>query len=186
MTSGQDQNTPPANPFGPAYWWGDLHYCPKCRGNLTERLIESEDRPRLVCDSCQYILYINPKIVVGVIPIQQGQVVLLRRGIEPRRGHWTFPSGFMELGESVEGAAQREAKEETNLEVASLSLLNVYSRPAAGLVIVVFMAQVVGGEPKLGKETLEIASFSPEGIPWVELAFDTTRWALRDWLKPPR
>ncbi|MSQ15819.1 MAG: NUDIX hydrolase [Dehalococcoidia bacterium] len=169
------------NPYGPTYWFGKMSFCPKCGSGLSRRRLESEDRDRLVCGSCQFILYENPKVVAGVLPIKSGGIVLLRRGIQPRIGTWTFPSGFMELNESAEEAAVRETKEETNLEVANLKLLNVYSRVTAGIVVVVYTADVLGGVPSLGHETLEIAEFSPSQIPWSELAFDTTKWAIEEW-----
>ena len=169
------------NPFGPSYWFGEMKFCPKCGQDLARRNLDGEERERLVCEACQFILYLNPKIVAGVLPIKSGNVFLLRRGIQPRLGAWTFPSGFMELNETAEEAAVRETKEETNLEVANLALLNVYSRAAAGIVVVVYTADVLGGVPALGRETLEIAEFSPSQIPWAELAFDTTKWALEEW-----
>jgi len=181
QTERSDTNS--ENPFGPNYWFGEMKFCPKCGQNLSRRYLETEERERLVCDSCQFILYQNPKLVAGVLPIKSGSVVLLRRGIQPRMGAWTFPSGFMELNETAEEAAVRETKEETNLEVANLALLNVYSRVSAGVVVVVYTADVLGGIPSLGRETLEIAEFSPVQIPWSELAFDTTKWALEEWHK---
>ena len=183
MSSPDKSNSRSENPYGPTYWFGEMRFCPKCGDNLSRRRLESEDRDRLVCNTCRFILYENPKVVAGVLPIKSGSVVLLRRGIQPRIGTWTFPSGFMELNESIEDAAVRETKEETNLEVANLTLLNVYSRVTAGLVVVVYMADVLGGAPSLGRETLEIAEFSPSQIPWSDLAFDTTRWALEEWHK---
>ncbi len=159
-----------------------MKFCPKCGGNLAERLVEMEQRPRLACDRCGHIFYQNPKLVAGTIPIQDGKAIMLRRAIEPRRGFWTFPGGFVEMGETVEEAALRETKEETNLEVKITSLLNVYSRPSAGIVLVVYLASVVGGLPLRGREALEIATFSPAKIPWDLLAFETTEWALRDWV----
>lgn len=161
----------------------ELKYCPRCGQTLAETLLETEDRPRLVCVSCLYVFYQNPRIVAGAIPVQGGRVVMLRRGIEPRYGHWTFPAGFMELGETAEEAAVREAKEETNLDVTILSLLGVYTRVEAGTVAVVYLAQVVGGEPQLNKEALEITAFHPLEIPWPDLAFESTRWALTDWVR---
>jgi ADP-ribose pyrophosphatase YjhB (NUDIX family) len=137
----------------------------------------------LVCEACRSIFYLNPKVVAGAIPFRDGQVVLLRRSIEPALGRWTFPAGFVELGESVEEAAIREAREEAALEIGELSLLNVYSYPESPVVTVVYSAQVIGGEPRAGGESQEVALFSPEAIPWGDLAFRSTGEALRDWLK---
>lgn len=160
-----------------------LRYCPLCRGSLTEKELPTQDRPRLTCDSCGYILYRNPKVVAGTIPQEDNQVYLLRRGLEPRRGTWTFPAGYLEWGETTEEAALRETLEETGLGVDLESLLNVYSRPEAGVVVVVYLARVVRGKPTLGLETLEIRAFGPEDMPWEDLSFPSTRWALADWVR---
>jgi ADP-ribose pyrophosphatase YjhB (NUDIX family) len=160
-----------------------FRFCAQCGGSLAETLLETEDRPRLVCAVCQYIHYINPKIVAATVPVLDGRVALLRRGIEPRKGTWTYPAGFMEFGESVEEAAIRETKEETNLDVELAGLLGVYSRPEIGMVNIVFLARVTGGEPALSRECAEFRLVTPEEIPWGELAFNTTEWVLRDWVQ---
>lgn len=163
----------------------ELAYCPRCGAPLVVRLIESEDRPRLICDR-GHIMYVNPKVVVGVIPERNGRVLLLRRAIEPRRGFWTFPGGFMEIDETVEQCAAREAHEEIGVEVRVLDLVGVYSRPGPhpgpGIVSLVFHGTVGSGEPAPGREALETRWFAPEDIPWDDLAYDTTRWALTDWI----
>jgi len=158
----------------------DLHYCPRCGAPLIVRLLPSEDRPRLVCDR-GHILYVNPKLVVGVIPERRGKILLMRRAIEPRTGFWTFPGGFMEIDESVEECAAREGQEETGVTVRIDDVVGVYSRPAIGIVSIVFHGRVTGGKVDPGREAQEARWFDPEHIPWDELAYDTTRWALRDW-----
>ncbi len=157
-------------------------FCPTCGGPLQERWVSAEGRDRLVCEACRSIFYLNPKVVAGAIPLRDGQVVLLRRNIEPALGRWTFPAGFVELGESAEQAAIREAREEADLEIGKLSLLNVYSYPGSPVITVVYYAQVIGGGLRAGGESQEVALFSPEAIPWEDLAFRSTREALRDWL----
>jgi len=144
--------------------------------------VEGEDRPRLVCRRCGFIHYINPKVVVGAIPERAGRVLLLRRAIEPRYGAWTFPGGFMEVDETAEEAALREAKEEVGLSLKLGRLLGVYSRPRPGVLVVVFRARAGKEPPTPGHECLSTAWFRPEEIPWEELAFETTHWALRDWV----
>ena len=146
-------------------------------------MLKGDDRPRLVCEGCGFVFYLNPKLVAGVIPVQDGRAVLLRRGIEPRRGAWTYPGGFVELGETVEEAACREAREEIGIDVQIRSLLNVYSRVSAGVVVVIYLADIVGGEPQTGREAIEVRAFAPEEIPWEHLAFPTTEWALREWVQ---
>lgn len=163
----------------------EFHYCPRCAAPLVVRLVQGEDRPRLVCDR-GHILYVNPKLVVGVIPERRGRVLLLRRAIEPRYGAWTFPGGFMEIDESVEDAAARETLEETGVGVRVLDLVGVYSRPGPGIVSIVFRGVVSSGRISPGHEALEARWFDPKEIPWQELAYETTRWALSDWLESRR
>lgn len=145
------------------------------------QFVPDEERERLVCQSCGHIYYINPKVVAGLIPVYNGSVWLLRRAIEPRLGYWTFPAGYMEMGETVEQAAVRETREELNLDVRLIRLLSVYSWEQLSTVHVVYVAEALS-QPTGGKETLEFRLFPSEEIPWEELAFHSTRAALRDWL----
>ena len=166
----------------------DLQYCPYCGAPLVLRLLPSEDRPRLVCHR-DHILYVNPKLIVGVIPERRGRILLMRRAIEPRYGAWTFPGGFMEIDETVEECAVREAQEEVGVEVRITELVGVYSRPAPqapGIVSIVYRGRITSGQVEAGREALETRWFRPEEIPWDGLAYETTRWALRDWLKSRR
>lgn len=156
-------------------------FCAACGRRLVERFVAEEARERLVCGACGEIRYVNPLLVAGTIPVAGGRVWLLRRAIEPRYGAWTFPAGYMELGETVEEAAIRETSEELGVEVSLGSLLNVYSRRATTSVLMVFLAETLG-EPRGGKETLEFATFHPDSIPWDDLAFWNTEAALRDWV----
>ena len=167
----------------------DLQYCAQCGAPLIVRMIDTEDRPRLMCDR-GHIMYVNPKLVVGVIPERRGRILLLRRAIEPRYGSWTFPGGFMEIDETVEEAAAREAEEETGIEVRVLDLIGVYSKPGPapgpGVVSIVFRGTATQGRPEPGREALETRWFRPADIPWQELAYETTRWALSDWAEHRR
>lgn len=158
------------------------NFCPVCGNRLEVRLLPDEDRERLVCISCSHIHYINPIVVAGTIPVVGDRVWLLRRAIEPRLGSWTFPSGFMEMGESVEQAAIRETREELNMQVKLGPLLNVYSRPGAPSVLVAFLAEALS-QPSLSAEALEYDLFAPNAIPWDDLAFPYTRAALLDWTR---
>lgn len=164
-------------------YWPHARYCPHCGGRLVDQFVPSENCTRLVCQSCGRINYLNPKAVAGAIPEIDGAAVLLRRAIEPRIGTWTFPGGFVDLGESVAAAAIRETREEVNLEVNLTSLLNVYSSADSPVVLVVYRAIVTGGELTAGSEALEVATFTPDAIPWADLSFWTTTAALEDWLR---
>jgi ADP-ribose pyrophosphatase YjhB (NUDIX family) len=158
-------------------------YCQHCTGRLESRFVADEGRVRLVCARCEFIHYLNPRLVANVLPERDGRVLLLRRGIEPSYGAWAFPGGYLELGETVEEAAAREAREEVGLEVAVGSLLGIYTRVPHGIVVVVFRSVGVRGEAQALGETLETAWFRPQEIPWDALAFETTTAALRDWLR---
>lgn len=146
------------------------------------RYVEEEDRDRLVCGSCDHIHYVNPPAVAGTIPETNGRVWLLRRAIEPRYGFWTFPAGFIEMGESTEEAAARETREELGMDIRITGLLGVFSRAAWSNVLVVYGAEPLSAATG-GHETLEYRLFAPEEIPWSELAFPSTREALQTWVK---
>jgi ADP-ribose pyrophosphatase YjhB (NUDIX family) len=156
-------------------------FCPACGRAVEARVLEADHRPRLVCPE-GHVTWRNPRIVVGTLPVRGGRVYLARRDIEPRRGRWTCPGGFLEVGESTHEGARRETEEETELRVEIGNLIGVYSRPRAGIVTIVYEATVVGGAPQPAAETSEVRDFGPDEIPWGELAFSTVESALRDWV----
>ena len=160
-----------------------LKFCPLCGAPLVERWIEEELHTRKVCSDCGYIFYLNPKVAAGVIPREGGKIWLLRRNIPPGDGRWTFPGGYVDLGESVPDAAVREALEETGLDVRLDGLLNVYSYKNVGIVLVAYRGSVVGGKASLSPESQEVRAFLPEDVPWEELAFTSTKDALRDYIR---
>lgn len=154
-------------------------FCPAC--GEAEHVLEEDHRPRLVCPN-GHVTWRNPRMVVGTLPVAHGRVHLVRRAIEPAVGRWSYPGGFLELGEATQEGARRETEEETQLRVEVGRLIGVYSRPHAGVVTLIYEAGVVGGEPLPSAETSEVRAFGPDEIPWDELAFSTTESALRDWL----
>ena len=156
-------------------------FCPTCGEPVEERRIEDDHRPRAVCPN-GHVSWQNPRMVVNAIPVQAGRIYLARRGIEPGKGRWGIPGGFLEIGESAQEGARREVEEETELRIEVGRLVGIYSRPAAGIVVVVFEADVVGGSPEAAAETSEVRAFGPDDIPWEELAFSTVESALRDWV----
>ena len=156
-------------------------FCPACGKPVEGRALEADHRPRLVCPE-GHITWRNPRIVVGTLPVQSGRVYLARRAIEPGAGRWTYPGGFLEMGEATQEGARRETEEETELRVEVGRLIGVYSRPHADVVTVVYEASVVGGRPEPAAETTEVRAFGPDEIPWDELAFSTVESALRDWV----
>jgi ADP-ribose pyrophosphatase YjhB (NUDIX family) len=160
-----------------------FRYCPKCGGNLQPRLLKQGEPPRLVCDACGFVFYLDPKVAACTICMLDGGVVLLKRGIEPALGKWVFPGGFVDRGEAVPDAAIRETFEEAGLRVSLTGVLDVYSLSAYEVVVVVYAAEVVGGTLEARDESLEARAFPPEAIPWGELAFESTHAALKDYLR---
>ncbi len=144
-----------------------------------------------MCAGCGFVFYLQPKVVAGTLPVRAGRVLLTRRAIEPARGLWTFPGGYVNWGEDVREAARRETLEEVRLPVRLDGLLGLYSHDGSPVVVVVFLASVPDGVDPVpsAAEVLEAAYFAPERIPWDVLAFPSTREALRDWvarLRPAR
>ena len=155
-----------------------INYCSNC-GKRTHREIPADDsRTRDVCTECGTIHYQNPKIVVGCLAVHGGQILLCRRAIEPRRGYWTLPAGFMELGETMAQGAQRETREEACAEVEIERLYASVDVVPAGQVHVFYLAHF-DGTFGVGVESLDSALFAPEDIPWGELAFPSGEFALR-------
>lgn len=146
---------------------------------FSRRVPEGDTHERAVCDSCGFVAYENPKIVVGTVVRHEGRILLCQRAINPRRGFWTLPAGFMENHETVEDAAKREAREEACAEVQLVGLLAVYSIPRISQVQVMFRGTLVDGRCAAGPESLEVALVRPEEIPWDALAFPSVHWALR-------
>lgn len=164
---------------------GSLEYrfCPLCGGPLEHRKIKPIEPERLVCRECSFIFYLDPKVVAGTIFTIDERVVLLRRDVEPAIGKWVFPGGYVDRGEGVREAAIRETQEESNVTVRLCSLLDVYSYPRSPNVIVVYAAEVIGGELRAGDESLEALTFTPSEIPWQDLGFQSTKDALQDYLR---
>ena len=148
-------------------------------GPNTRRVPEGDNRERLVCDDCGFILYENPKIVVGSVAIWEDKVLLCRRAIPPRRGYWTLPAGYMEVRETSAEGAVREAYEEARATIAIDDLLAVYNIPRIGQVHLFYRAHLTSPEIEAGPESLEVRLFAWDALPPVaEFAFPTVRWAL--------
>jgi ADP-ribose pyrophosphatase YjhB (NUDIX family) len=150
-------------------------FCPRC-GQLADIAY-----PRsIACPHCGYAAYFNPKPVAAAIPVDdEDRVILLRRGFDPGQGRWTFPGGFVDLGESVEEAARRETDEELGIAIELGRLVGVYSRAEDRVVLIVFLARALG-EPHTTPEATEVRPFAKTELPWDELAFWSTKQALHD------
>ena len=158
----------------------EARFCPRCA-----QPAEIAHPRSLSCPHCGYGAYYNPKPVAAAIPAtQDGKLILLRRGFDPGKDLWTFPGGFVDLGESVEDAARREVKEELEIGVVLGPVVGVYSRADERVVLIVYRATTTE-EPRTTEEASEVIAFDPADLPWDELAFWSTERALRDFLSAP-
>ncbi len=160
-----------------------MNYCSNCGHKISFGEVPEEDRPRYHCPECKTVHYQNPNMIVGCIPCWQEQILLCKRAIEPRRGLWTLPAGFLEIGESVEEGAVRETREEANANVDVVRLFSVYDLPRVGQVYLMFLADLVDLEFHPGKESLEVQLFSQPEIPWKELAFGAVAFSIEKYFE---
>jgi ADP-ribose pyrophosphatase YjhB (NUDIX family) len=148
------------------------------RGPSVRAIPDGDDRERMICADCGYVLYDNPKIVVGSVARWGERILLCRRAIHPRRGYWTLPAGYLELNESTSAGAEREAWEEARAKLAIEGLLAIYDIPRISQVQLIYRARLVDESVAAGPESLEVGLFEWDDIPWGDLAFPSVRWAL--------
>jgi len=156
-----------------------LDYCSACGSPVVRRRPDGDDRDRAICGSCGTIHYVNPKVVVGAVCTLSKRILICRRAIEPRAGFWTIPAGYMELGETAEEGAIREAWEEARARISIEGLLAVYSVPRIDQVQILFKARLLDPEVSAGPESREVRLVGWDEIPWDDLAFPTVQWVLR-------
>ncbi|HZR35681.1 MAG TPA: NUDIX hydrolase, partial [Nevskia sp.] len=148
------------------------------RGPSVRGVPEGDNRERMICAECGFVLYDNPKIVVGSVPRWGDRVLLCRRAIHPRKGFWTLPAGYLELNESTGAGAEREAWEEAYARIRIEGLLAIYDIPRISQVQLIYRALLLDPEVAPGPESLEVGLFGWDDIPWDALAFPSVRWAL--------
>jgi ADP-ribose pyrophosphatase YjhB (NUDIX family) len=156
-----------------------MKFCGECGKSVSHRIPHGDNLPRFVCDSCEAVHYHNPKIVAGCIPEWEGRILLCRRAIEPKSGLWTYPAGFMEIGEGTEEAARRETFEEAGAKVTIERLHSVLSLPHIGQVYLTFIGRLAAEEFEAGQESLDVRMFDRKDIPWDAIAFPVVKDALR-------
>lgn len=156
-----------------------MNYCSHCGAPVIIKIPEGDERPRHVCEACNTIHYQNPKIVAGVLPTWEDKILFCRRAIEPRKGLWTLPAGFMENRETVTQAACRETLEEANATVNDAKLYTIISLPDISQVYMLYRGEIENGFHSPGIESLETRLLTIDEIPWEELAFKTIEKTLQ-------
>ena len=157
-------------------------FCPVCGDTLKSLKLKVHEPSRLVCSGCAFVYYLDPKLVSCSI-VESGQkIVLLKRSIEPQKGKWVMPGGYVDRGEEVKAAALRETEEECGLKIGLKKLLGIYSYPGQAEVVIVYVAEYLEGDLICGDESLDAKLFLPGDIPWNDLAFTSTKDALKDYL----
>jgi len=156
-----------------------MNFCSNCGSRVVLKVPDGDFLPRHVCEGCGIIHYLNPKLVVGSVPVYEGRILLCKRGIEPRVGYWTIPAGFMENDETLEAGAAREAAEEARIQVEIGSLLLLANVTSARQVHVFFRSRMLTPDFGVTHESLEVRLVDEADIPWSDLAFPSTEYALR-------
>lgn len=163
-----------------------MNFCSNCGAPVTLSIPPGDHLPRHVCASCGAIHYQNPRIIAGCVPVWRDKILLCRRAIEPRRGWWTIPAGFMENGETVPQGAAREAQEEALADVEIGSLLSIVHVLHTHQVHMIFRARLRNIDFGIGPESLEVGLYAEHEIPWPDLAFQSVRFSLERFLEDRR
>ena len=159
----------------------DLNFCPRCSHALENQF--KFGRTRRVCPNCGFIFFEDPKVAAAVLAERDGRVALVKRAVDPRKGAWALPAGFVEIDESPIEAAARECREETGCLAQINDVLGVFhgrDNPNSPVILIVFWAQIISGELKADDDVDEVRLFAPDEIP-DNLAFESTQVALAKW-----
>ncbi len=151
---------------------------PGSQARFSLEVPDGDDRERRVCETCGFIDYVNPRVVVGAVCSWHDRLLLCRRAIEPRRGYWTIPAGYLEERETTAEGAAREAREEAGVDISIRALLAVYNIPRISQVQIIYLADLPSAEAAAGDESLEARLFAWDDIPWSDLAFPSVHWSL--------
>lgn len=155
-----------------------VNFCPSCGSPIKRKVVHGRERP--VCEQCGHIHFQEPKVAAGVLVVREGKVLLVRRVMEPKRGMWTLPAGFVDADEDPAAAAVREVLEETGMMVQIHGLLDVVhgrEHPNGASIVIIYSGSVISGEPQAGDDVDGAAFFEPDNLP--PIAFEATRKALK-------
>ncbi|HAW45181.1 MAG TPA: NUDIX hydrolase [Sutterella sp.] len=153
-------------------------FCPICGSPMRRAIPEGDNRERDVCETCGFIHYVNPLLVVGTIPVFGDKILLCKRAIEPRYGKWTLPAGFLEAHEGIGDGALRETVEESGAHVKLGQLFTFIDCPKASHEVCFFISEMQDSTFDPGPETIEARLFAEDEIPWDELSFTTVKTTL--------
>lgn len=160
-----------------------IHFCSQCGSPMAKRIPEDDDHLRDVCTRCGHVHYENPKVVVGTIPVFGDRILMCRRNIEPRKGKWTLPAGYLENGESVQDGAVRETLEETRARVRLLGPYRMFNILFVDQIYMMFRAELLSNDFGPTPESTEVRLFSQDQIPWDEIAFEVIVKTLEDFFR---
>ncbi len=163
-----------------------IRHCRACGAPAVYREPPDDNRERAICTVCETIHYENPLNVVGTVPVFEGKVLLCLRNIEPRKGFWTLPAGFMEMNETTEQGAVRETVEEAGAKIVLGPLLTLLNVPHVGQLHLYYRAEMTSAALDPGPETIEAKLFDEAAIPWGELAFRTVKVTLEHFFEDRR
>lgn len=155
-------------------------FCNVCGQPVEFRVPADDHIARHLCPQCGHIQYLNPKVIVGIIPEwEDGRILMCRRNIQPRLGLWTFPAGFLELGETSGQGAAREALEEAQADVEPLELLAVIGVPYVSQVYLIHRGRLRAPHHGPTMESSEVQLMREDEIPWDDIAFPTIWHGLK-------
>ena len=155
-----------------------MNFCSKCGSTISLIVPKGDHKERFVCNECDHIHYVNPRVVSGCLPVFENKVLLCKRAIEPRYGFWTLPAGYLENGETIANGAARETKEEANAIAMDLSLYTVFSLPHISQIYMFFLSRLEKEEFSSGEESLDVKLFDESDIPWDSLSFPVVTQTL--------
>ncbi|XOV82125.1 MAG: NUDIX hydrolase [bacterium] len=163
-----------------------MKFCSNCGATLSFTIPPGDNRERHVCHDCDTIHYVNPRIVTGCLPVWDDRVLLCLRAIDPRKGYWTLPAGFLENGETIAAGAARETQEEANARVDELELYTIFSLPHISQAYMFYRAQLSDLDFSSGEESLDVRLFKEHEIPWDNLAFPVITKSLQYYFEDRR